>query len=139
MTLEIPVLQDTGRLSVLESNMAGALLTAFADKWSNRMLICAVEESRTVEEISEKHGIPLSTCYRRVRELVDAGLIIVERIVITKTGKRYALYRSSFRSFEVSVDKEGVEVRGEVNQEVAEKVKSRWLSITYPKLCTEAA
>jgi hypothetical protein len=66
-----------------------------------------------------------------MQQLVDDGLVVVERIVITSSGKRYALYRSSFRSFRISADPHGVAVEAEMNKDVQEKILSRRLSISY--------
>lgn len=107
--------------------IAKSVLAALGDEFSERIVISVVDHSRTAEEISALEGIPLSTCYRRIRELVDSGMLLVERIVITKSGRRFALYRSCFSSFQISFGSNGVDVRAELNQEVADKVRNRQL------------
>jgi DNA-binding Lrp family transcriptional regulator len=107
------------------------ILEALADDFSERIMRYAVEHARTVEEISSVQNIPLSTCYRRIRELVDAGLVLVERIVITGSGKRYATYRSCFRSFRISAGSHGVVVEAEINPDLVEKLRDERLSIVY--------
>jgi predicted transcriptional regulator len=111
--------------------MAMSVLTALGDAFSERIVACAVDRARTVEEISEMEGIPLSTCYRRIRALHELGLIVVERIIVTGTGNRYAVYRSSFKSYLVSIDARGLEVEAELNEEVADKYRSRQFAIAH--------
>ena len=41
-----------------------------------------------MEEISAEQNLPLSACYRRTRQFLDEGLMILERIVVTQTGKK---------------------------------------------------
>lgn len=118
-------------LTSVSPEMASSILSALADHFSEKIMTCTVTEARTVEEISSSEKIPLSTCYRRMRELVDAGLILVERIVITGSGKRYATYRSCFKSFRISSDFHGLSVEAEVNEDVADKLRDRWLSTRY--------
>jgi DNA-binding Lrp family transcriptional regulator len=118
-------------LTVASPAMAHAILEALADGFSEKIMSSTVEEARTVEEMSSVQGIPLSTCYRRMQELVDEGLVLVERIVITGSGKRYATYRSCFRSFRILADRHGVAVEAELNEDVVEKIRERHLSISY--------
>ena len=118
-------------LAPVSTQMAGSILKALSDRFSERIMMHAIDQARTIEEISSHEAIPLSTCYRRMQQLVDDGLVVVERIVITSSGKRYALYRSSFRSFRISADPHGVAVEAEMNKDVQEKILSRRLSISY--------
>jgi DNA-binding transcriptional ArsR family regulator len=124
-TLETVETKATSLLISMGPATSSSILTALADRFSERILAKSAEEAKTVEEISSAAGIPLSTCYRRIRELIDAGLVIVDRIVITTSGKRYATYRSCYRSFRISADPHGIVVQAEVNKEAAEKLWNR--------------
>jgi hypothetical protein len=75
--------------------------------------------------------VPLSSCYRRARELVDEGLLLVERIVITGDGKRYGLYRSPFATIEIESDLASTSVSAVLNNAVAEKFHHRHLIMSY--------
>jgi DNA-binding transcriptional ArsR family regulator len=86
----------------VESGVGRAILSALGDQFSLRILESAIERGRSVEEISTTEGIPVSTAYRRVHQLTEAGLMILERIVITRAGKKYMIYRSIFS--QISVD-----------------------------------
>lgn len=119
--------------------MSKSVLAALGDEFSERIVACTVERSRTVEEISELERIPLSTCYRRIRSLLDSGLVVIERIIITATGNRYALYRSSFKSYHVSIDSHGLDVQAELNDDVAEKYRSRQFTSTHSGMFAEVA
>jgi len=128
--LSVPIAPDAS-LNAVSPVMAHSILEALADGFSEKIMTSTVDEARTVEDISSMRGIPLSTCYRRMQRLVDAGLILVERIVITGSGKRYATYRSCFRSFHIAANPNGVAVEAEMNEDVVEKVRDRRLSISY--------
>jgi len=126
-------------LTAVDEYMSKAILAALGDDFSDKILSCTNEHARTVEEISSHEGIPLSTCYRRIRDLVDSGLLLIEKIVITSSGRRFAEYRSSFASFSVSFDQSGTHVHASLNQDVADKVRSRQLQITYGRQNGEVA
>ncbi len=81
---------------------------------------------RLCREISLEQAVPLSTCYRRASELASEGLLMVERIVVTGEGKRYAVYRSSFRGVEIISNLEVISATAELNPVVAEKFNRMW-------------
>lgn len=79
---------------VEEKERKDAFLQTIADDYSRKILFSLVERSKPIEEIARETGVPVSTCYRKMRELISLRLIRVERIVITETGKKFETYRS---------------------------------------------
>lgn len=55
------------------------LMSALNNKKSRRILSETTHEALSADEISDRCDIPLSTVYRKVERLVDAG-ILVERV-----------------------------------------------------------
>lgn len=74
------------------------------------ILLSTMGRAKSVEDISRAVGIPISTCYERVRELLDHGILRREGILITKAGMMCALYRAAAKSFQVKVGIDGTEV-----------------------------
>lgn len=81
------------------------------------VLISTTERARSIEEISRDNGIPISTCYEKVTELFDRGILKRERMLITKTGKRCALYRAAVKTFYVRLGVGGIGVIIIANEE----------------------
>lgn len=131
--------KEAASLLTLGPETAVSILTALADRVSSKIMARTFDEARTVEEISSSEGIPLSTCYRRMQALLDAGLLVIERIVITGSGKRYTMYRSCYRSFRISADPHGIVVQAEMNKEAVEKMWSRRHSDSYAGHVVEVA
>jgi hypothetical protein len=117
----------------LGGTLAKHTVDAVSDELSKRILVAAVSAGKTAQEISVEQALPLSSCYRRIRELVDQGLLVAERIVVTADGKRYALYRSSFRTVEMVADFSEMSVSAELNSEVADKFRQKWFCLSYPE------
>jgi hypothetical protein len=117
---------------VLAGTLARNTASAVSDELSRKVLAAATSCGKTAREISVEQAVPLSSCYRRMRELVEQGLLLVERVVVTADGKRYALYRSSFRTVEMLADSGEVSVSAELNSEVAEKFRQKWFYFAYP-------
>ena len=112
--------------------LAKHLVAALSDEFSLRMIISTMDVGKTVQDISIEQAVPLSTCYRRARELVQEGILVVERVVVTGEGKRFAVYRSSFKTAEVVSDFRGISASVEVNEAVAEKFRRWCFYASYP-------
>ena len=52
---------------VQEVERKDAVLLAMSDEYMLKILCSIMSEAKSVEKISSENGIPLSTCYRRIR------------------------------------------------------------------------
>jgi hypothetical protein len=111
---------------------SNSILSALGDESSRRILTSAIACGKTVEEISAEQNLPLSTCYRRIRHFLDDGLMILERLVVTPAGKRFAIYRTSFSDVTIRFYPGETAVETTPNLEVLDKLRTRWLSTNYP-------
>ncbi|MGH9920176.1 MAG: hypothetical protein ACRD6W_15085 [Nitrososphaerales archaeon] len=110
------VLQQHGgtpTYSLLDQTTSIQLVTALSDDYARRIILAVIEKGKTVQEISAEQSIPLSTCYKRGKELLDRGLLFIQRIVLTNNGKKRFVYRSSLTSVQVSLDIHGITVKAE--------------------------
>lgn len=90
-------------MMVEEQDRKDAVLMAMSDPYMRRILAATMMEDKSIEEISKERSIPLSSCYRRARELVGMRLLRVEHTIITENGKKYETYRSVFSDAKVSM------------------------------------
>jgi hypothetical protein len=118
--------------TVHTSQPSNSILSALGDEFSRRILLSSIASGKTVEEISAEQDLPLSTCYRRIRQFVDEGLMILEKIVVTQTGKRYAVYRTSFSDVTIRFNAGEVAVETTPNADVLDKLFRKWLLTNYP-------
>ena len=59
------------------------------DKYSVRILVGTAKKPKSAIELSEKYGIPIAACYRKIKELERAGLLrCVERRLTRKFSAR---------------------------------------------------
>lgn len=92
-------------------------------------MISTIPSPKSVEDLSKENGIPLSTCYRRVHELIDAQVLLIDRIVVTNDGKRFEVVRSAFRAVQVDLESGDMKVNAVINEDMAEKLRRRWISM----------
>ncbi len=112
--------------------LSSAVLTALGDESSRKILGSAIASGKTVEDISAEQGLPLSTCYRRMRTLLSGGLMILERTIVTPAGKRYAIYRTSFSKTAIRFDGGEITVELTPNMDIIDKLRRIWLTANYP-------
>jgi DNA-binding Lrp family transcriptional regulator len=120
-------------LEIKEPDRVQSLVQGLADEYSRKILLSAIPAAKSVEDMSRENDIPLSTCYRRVHELLDAQILIVEKIIVTSDGKKYELLRSAYRAVTVSFDGGVMKVDATVNEDVAEKLRRLWTSMRAEK------
>ena len=104
-------------------------MQGLADEYSRKILLSAIPKAKSVEDMSRENDIPLSTCYRRVHELLDSQVLIVEKIIVTPDGKKYELLRSAFRAVNISFDGGVMKVDALINEDVADKLRRLWMTM----------
>lgn len=120
-------------MEITDPSRVHALVWALADEYSEKILLSAIPSAKSVEDMSRENNIPLSTCYRRVHELLDSQILVVEKIIVTAEGKKYELLRSAYRAINVTLDGGIMKVEATVNEDVADKLRRLWLSMRVPK------
>ena len=82
-----------------------AVIRALLDDHSRVILASTMLVSKSVIDITREGNIPITSAYRKVKELKEFGLLKVDRIILTPDGKKFELVRSTIRSASVQFDK----------------------------------
>lgn len=69
------------------------VLAALADKDMVKILDCAMFKDKCVNDIIKECNIPHTTAYRKIKYLLDQGLLVCTRMEITEDGKKLAYSR----------------------------------------------
>ena len=120
---------EWGSLIVSDEPAKQRILSALSDEYSRKILTATIEMALSALELSKKYEIPITTVYRRIEELVEAGLIAAVKSGRTTDGKWYDLYRSLLRRIDVSFENGDVRIDVTVNEHVADKFTRMWTSI----------
>jgi DNA-binding Lrp family transcriptional regulator len=99
------------------------------DEYSRKIILSVIPAAKSVEDMSRENDIPLSTCYRRVHELLESQILVVEKIIVTPDGKKYELLRSAYRAVTVTFDTGVMRVEATVNEDVADKLRRLWMTM----------
>ena len=82
------------------------LFDVLGDEDCRAILLATGDEALSASELSEACDLPLSTTYRKLDRLTDAGLL-VEGIRLRRSGKHTSEYVRSVDDVHVSIDTDG--------------------------------
>jgi hypothetical protein len=74
------------------------------DEYNLKILSATTFKPRSARELSYIFGIPLASCYRKIKELEDEGLIKAVSRELTREGKRYSKYQSQVGSIKIAFE-----------------------------------
>jgi DNA-binding Lrp family transcriptional regulator len=106
-----------------------AVLTALADEEMMKILDSVMYHSKSIVDISREQNIPHTTCYRKTKWLINEGLVIVDKIIITPEGKKFSLYHSVLKSISVKYEGNNVTIEAEQNFDIVKKTMARFYSL----------
>lgn len=109
-----------------DATVKKTVLRAMADESSLAILTGTKEKARSPMELIHLSKLPPSSVYRRINEFVACGLLNVERVVITKDGKKYSLYKSPVKEIRVDYKAGDLELDVTFNLDSVEKLTTKW-------------
>jgi DNA-binding Lrp family transcriptional regulator len=120
-------------MEITDPERIQSIVQSLSDEYSRKILLSAISSAKSVEDLSKENDIPLSTCYRRVHELLETQTLVVEKIIVTPDGKKYELLRSAYKTVSVNFEDGAITVEASINEDVEEKLRRMWISMKEPK------
>jgi predicted transcriptional regulator len=71
------------------------------EEYSAKILLATMGKPKSAFELSEKLGVPIAACYRKIKILEDSGLINCVERRLTQAGKRISLYKSNVKNAQI--------------------------------------
>ncbi|HKO64732.1 MAG TPA: hypothetical protein VJU13_05980 [Candidatus Nitrosocosmicus sp.] len=99
-----------------EDKNASILLKELFDGFSYKIVMSAIEDSKTVFEICKENDLPISSTYKKIKKLKDLELLFIDRIVINEKGKKVVFYKSKIQSVELILNKKQVLLQFKKNE-----------------------
>ena len=118
---------------VQDAVLRKTILAAMADESALAILRSTTERSCSAMEIVHDCKLPPSSVYRRISEFVEAGLLSVDRIIITKEGKKFSLYRSTVREIRAEYRSGQFELNITPNEDVVSRLTRLWSAMRLEK------
>lgn len=113
-------------MKVEDEENKNRIIECLADPQCRRIIDLTVNKPLSASEIAEGSNLPPSSAYRRISTLTDAGLLGVERSVITEDGKKYDLFRSTIKGIEINYRPSDIMVRLIPSEDMISKFIRIW-------------
>jgi len=104
------------------------LIQALGNKYSAQILDAA-DEPQSAQELSDELEIPIATCYRRIEELTEHGLLELHDNVLSDERRRIKVYRRNVDSVSVQFE-DGLAVDIQERSEVTRTLDDAWRTIS---------
>ncbi|MFB6298998.1 MAG: helix-turn-helix domain-containing protein [Halobacteriales archaeon] len=86
----------------------------------------AADDAVSVQELSEELDVPQTTCYRRVEDLLDTGLLEFEDSILSEAQQRVNVYRRNIDGISVGFHGDGFSLSVEERSRVKNKLDDVW-------------
>ena len=64
------------------------------DEYNMKILAATSHKAKSARELAFLFDIPMASCYRKIKELLGAGLLKLDSTELSADGKRYKIYKS---------------------------------------------
>jgi predicted transcriptional regulator len=104
------------------------VLHALGKKYSPEILEATGSE-RSAQEISEVLDVPIATCYRRINDLEEVGLLSLSDRPLSDEHRRISVYRREVDEVQVNFE-QTLSIDVEERSEVKNKLDDVWRTIS---------
>jgi predicted transcriptional regulator len=84
------------------------ILYIIADKYCRQILTASMNSPKCSSELAHETGIPISTVYRRLQNLLDARLVDISGS-ISEDGKKFFLYKTRVKEIHTKMNRSSIE------------------------------
>ncbi|HTY47779.1 MAG TPA: helix-turn-helix domain-containing protein [Methanomassiliicoccales archaeon] len=81
------------------------------EEYTAKILLATMGKPKSAFELSERLNIPIAACYRKIRVLEEAGLLVCDERKLTQAGKRMSVYRSRVLNAQIVFEKNKIKAR----------------------------
>lgn len=96
------------------------------DEYSAKILLATFRRPKNAIELSQRLGIPIAACYRRIRALERANLIQCVERQLTQKGKRISVYISQLKNAYIFMENGQMKVRFDMKNGSSEEFGGVW-------------
>ena len=104
-------------LTIKDSSLAHLILEAYGDEDEVKILKSVVEKPMIVYDILKKSKLPQTSGYRKVKLLIETGLLIAKGSAIADDGRKITKYQSLFDNVRINIVKDTITVDIQLNEQ----------------------
>ena len=123
------IVRGLKRMLIHDERLKNSILTSLADQEMVKIMNSIIIHSKSITDIIREASIAHTTAYRKIKWMVEKGLLVVEKIDITEDGKKFSLLKSVFKSMTVRYEYDRVTVEAEQNVNTLQKITEKIFSL----------
>ena len=100
-----------GWTTLEDSHLINIILNAMGDEDKKNIINAVIDKSCKISEILKINNIPHTSGYRKIKTLIDDGILVPHGCVKMQDGKSVARYKSVFDNIDISMEKNKVIVK----------------------------
>ena len=104
-------------MKITDEGKKKAIVEALFDDQSRTILYSTTDTAKPVVDIMKETNIPMTSAYRKVKDLLKVNLLRTEGSEITEDGKRFYLYRSNINEAKLIYKNGDIEINIEPNRQ----------------------
>jgi hypothetical protein len=114
----------------VEGDLRDRIIAQLADADSRRIIGSTLKQPKTAQGLGRELNLPTSTLYRKIADLKDCHLLMVDEIVVREDGKREPAYACTFKEISIKPGEDQVELEIVLSDRGNEK---RWFDLFFPR------
>lgn len=118
--IQVKKIKENYRITILDSKLADFIFDMFGDKETRKIIISILKSEHTIPEILRESGVPKTSGYRKIENLLIKGFFI-ETGKILSESKKISKIQCVFQEILMDIKKEKLIVSGIVPKKIFEK------------------
>jgi len=94
-----------------DQELAKIFLESFADQDKKAIIGTVLDQSLIIADILHQCKVPQTSGYRKINQLIDAGLLIANGYTVSSDGKKIKKYETIFNNIVMDIEKNIVVVK----------------------------
>jgi hypothetical protein len=108
LTIEKSTVASTGWLVIKNKRSTELILKTFADEDKKLILDLLTIKTETIPNILESCGLPNTSTYRKINQLINDGFVMPVGLAESFEGKRAILYKTIIKEIQIIINKNSI-------------------------------
>ena len=110
-------------IKIIDQKIKNLILESYGDAETRSILICLFDNELTIPQILKESGVPKTSGYRKIENLIINGLILESGKILSES-KRISKYRCVFDEIKVGMKKNDIMIQVVINKKIFDESTS---------------
>ena len=115
--IKIKKIDEKYSIKIIDQKLNALILESCGDAETRSILICLFDNELTIPQILKESGVPKTSGYRKIENLIINGLILESGKILSES-KRISKYRCVFDEIKVGMKKNDIMIQAVINKKM---------------------